>query len=652
MSIGVDREVELTVDGVDVLVRQPALKTDRLARMFFGSLLGAEPTENGWRCIERQTPKSTLIVRINTFLETKGWKVKRVGIVDETVQREVERKKSFQRARDSAQEFRQGQGTIAFADVKSTLDGFGWNTSDRQLRTHQELGILHALSAVNAANFSVPGAGKTAIALGVAAAHMAKGTLDLVVVVGPLACFGPWERETRATLGGRLATRRIRGSASRRLALYSSTSARELLLLSFATTASDRPRLIELFQRFRVMLVVDESHRVKRFRGGLWAPALVELSRYARVRLILSGTPMPQHGRDLFSQLNILWPSGELTGPRDSFAARVDKDLKEVLRDVQPFIARTPKEALGLKPYVIAQHPVSMAGTQAEIYDLIESQFRRRIDGADTWKDKIESLKRARPIRLLQAATNPDLLNRLDSYYRLPQIESPSPTLMQRLSAFRFTETPAKSAFAIKLVDDLARDGQKVVCWSNFVPNLDQFAGLVKSRLRIPCFQIDGRVATAEEADDGETSSTPPEAETRERIIENFLNTEGAAVLVTNPASCSESISLHRTCHNAIYLDRTYDCALFLQSIDRVHRLGLPEDVTVNVHILMATIDGRETIDHLVDISLNRKNDAMRHLLEGAELRPIEMSADPLDDAEGTDEDLADLLRFLLGEDA
>lgn len=652
MSLGAGREVELTVEGVDVLVHQPALKTERLARMFFGSLLGADQTETGWRCPVRRTSKSTLILRINTFLEAKGWNVKRTGIVDETVQREIERRRSYQRARDSATDFRRGEGPIGLSDVKTALHAFGWNSQDRELRSHQEQGILHALTAVNAANFSVPGSGKTAIAIGVAAAHIVKDTLDLVIVVGPLACFGPWERETRASVPGRLATKRIRGSAARRAALYASTEAGELLLLSFATAASDRPRLIELCQRFRVMLVVDESHRVKRFRGGLWAPALVELSRHARVRLILSGTPMPQHGRDLFSQLNILWPSGELTGPRDSFAARVDRDFDAVLKEVQPFIARTPKEALGLKPYVITRHPVPIAGTQAEVYDLIETQFRKRIEGADTWKDKIEALKRARPIRLLQAATNPDLLNRLDSYYQLPQVESPSPTLMQRLSAYRRTETPAKSTFALHLLADLARSGEKTVCWSNFVPNLDQFADLVKSRLRLPCFQIDGRVATADEADDPESPGTPPEAETRERIIENFLNIVGAAVLVTNPASCSESISLHRTCHNAIYLDRTYDCALFLQSIDRVHRLGLPENATVRVHILMATVDGRQTIDHLVDLSLNRKNDRMRQLLEGAELRPIEMSDDPLRDAEGTDEDLADLLRFLLGEEA
>jgi hypothetical protein len=652
VTLGAQGEVVLSAEGTDVFVREPALRSDRLARMFFGSILGGEQTDFGWRCPLRNNTRASLIVRINTFLESKGWKVLRAGIVDETVQREIERRRSFQRAREGATAFRLAQGPIDILQVKSTLRHFGWDERNRELRPHQEMGLVHGLTAVNAANFSVPGAGKTAIAIGIAATHFANETIDIVVVIGPLACFGPWEREVKAAVPGRVATRRIRGTATRRASLYARVKRGELILLSFATAAADRLRLIELFQHYRVMLVVDESHRVKRFRGGLWAPALIELARHTRVRMILSGTPMPQHGRDLFSQLNILWPSGDLTGPRDSFAARIDKDFDAVLRDVQPFIARTPKEALGLKPYEVLRHEVPIVGTQAEIYELIESQFRKRIENAETWKEKIEALRRARPIRLLQAATNPDLLNRLDSYYRLPRVETASPTLMQRLALYRNTEVPAKSELALRLIADLVAKGEKAVCWSNFVPNLDHFADLVRNRIGVPCFQIDGRVATADEADDPEQPGSPPEIETRERIIEDFLDTASSAVLVTNPASCSESISLHRSCYNAIYLDRTYDCALFLQSIDRVHRLGLAEGVTVRIHILLATVEGRRSIDHLVDLALARKHDRMRQLLEGAELKPFNLSDDPLREAEGTDEDLRDLLRFLLGEEA
>src|SRR5262249_30427290 len=147
-------------------------------------------------------------------------------------------------------------------------------------------------------------------------------------------------------------------------------------------------------------------------------------------------------------------------------------------------------------------------------------------------------------------------------YYRLPRVETPNPTLMDRLADYPVHEIPAKSVAALDLLTRIAAEGGKTVCWSNFVGNLDQFSALVRNRLGIPCFQIDGRVPAGDDTGDdlsGHARANPDDTDTRERIIERFLNADGAAVLVTNPASCSESISLHRGCHNAIYLDRTYD---------------------------------------------------------------------------------------------
>ena len=139
--------------------------------------------------------------------------------------------------------------------------------------------------------------------------------------------------------------------------------------------------------------------------------------------------------------------------------------------------------------------------------------------------------------------------------------------------------------------------------------------------------------------------------DTREGIIDKFLSGPTPAVLVTNPASTSESVSLHSTCHNAVYLDRTYDCALFLQSIDRIHRLGLRLGQAVEIHLILAsTSTGGRTIDDLVDATLAAKEGTMRQLLEGAELRPLETPEDPLQTAEGTDQDLDALLKYLLGE--
>src|SRR5262249_9192876 len=157
-----------------------------------------------------------------------------------------------------------------------------------------------------------------------------------------------------------------------------------------------------------------------------------------------------------------------------------------------------------------------------------------------------------------------------------------------------------------------------------------------RDALAIPVFQVDGRVATQSQ-DISSVYELSDDDESREAVIARFLAHQGKALLVTNPASCSESISLHRSCQNAIYLDRTYDCAQWLQSIDRIHRLGLPPDAEVRVHVLHATVDGQPTSDELVHRSLIAKESTMLQLLQGATLAPIE---DDPDAAEGTIEDL------------
>jgi hypothetical protein len=276
----------LSVEDDQVLVAGPETRTDRRVRLFFRSVLGASEVDDGWRCPRRHSSLASLVVRINTFLEQQGFAVVRHGLADREVQRELERRRSFARTREAAAAWKAGTGVVDVAEVKQRLEAFGWSR-ERELHPHEEQGLAHALAAANAANFSVPGSGKTAIALAVAATHLAAGTIDLVVVAGPLSCFGPWERETMAALGARLHTRRVRGSASQRRATYAAARSGTLLLVSFASAAADRLALTELCDSHDVMLIVDESHRIKRFQGGLWAPALLRIAGHARVRMLL-----------------------------------------------------------------------------------------------------------------------------------------------------------------------------------------------------------------------------------------------------------------------------------------------------------------------------------------------------------------------------
>ena len=641
------RQAHIEIEENEVVVTGSSELHSRHGRRFFQSVLGGRNFDDGWRVPLHGGRIQDLVVRINNFLETEEFDLSRGELAAKGVELALERRRSLERAQAETRSWKAGNSKIDNEWVAAQLEGVGWKP-ERRLHPHQLRNVGHALASVNQANFSVPGAGKTVTALATGLLHLKARTIDALLVVGPLASFEPWEKETAAAVGTLFRPIRIRGTHRSRRETYTNVSRGDLLLLSYAMAASDRLAILAMCERINIMLIVDESHRIKRFRGGVWAPALTEIAELARVRMILTGTPMPNGPVDLYSQINVLWPSGLLTGSRSEFASRADRSLKVVRTAIEPFMARTAKSELGLPPYRTKRHCVPMSGTQAEVYFLIRNRLRDQLEDAGTWEDKLDALRRARPVRLLQAASNPDLLNHPDDFYRLPRVPPTNPTLMERLIRFAANERPAKSIAALKIVHDLIEEGEKVVCWSNFIRNLDSFSELLRRELRIPVLQVDGRVPAADDPVQDRLGSAVPEDDTREHRIERFLSADGPAALVTNPATSSESISLHRACHNAIYLDRTYDAALFLQSIDRIHRLGLPDDAKVNIHLLLASLDDSDTIDHLVDASLLSKQKAMEELLGGAEILPLQQDAT---DPEGNSVDLEKLISYLVGEE-
>jgi SNF2 family DNA or RNA helicase len=97
-----------------------------------------------------------------------------------------------------------------------------------------------------------------------------------------------------------------------------------------------------------------------------------------------------------------------------------------------------------------------------------------------------------------------------------------------------------------------------------------------------------------------------PDAVTRESELRRFRDDNRCQVLLANPAAMSEGVSLHESCHDAIYLDRTFNAGQYLQSIDRIHRLGLPEgtETTITFLVSRGTVD--ETVDDRVRVKASR----------------------------------------------
>ena len=100
---------------------------------------------------------------------------------------------------------------------------------------------------------------------------------------------------------------------------------------------------------------------------------------------------------------------------------------------------------------------------------------------------------------------------------------------------------------------------------------------------------------------------------TRERIVREFQQDNCQfKVIIANPFAVSESISLHKACHNAIYLERSFNAAHFVQSKDRIHRYGLPLGTKTNYYYIIS----RNSIDETIDSRLIEKERRMTEIME------------------------------------
>jgi hypothetical protein len=193
---------------------------------------------------------------------------------------------------------------------------------------------------------------------------------------------------------------------------------------------------------------------------------------------------------------------------------------------------------------------------------------------------------------------------------------------------------------AEQLARSVVDQGRKVVIWAPFTHTIERLAERLSD---VGSYFIHGAVGTGDDA----------EVDTREGIIRRFHEDDTKRVLVANPAAGGEGISLHRVCHDAIYVGRTYNAAHYLQSRYRIHRLGLPPDAVTRITHLESLASARlGSIDLSVRRRLQWKIDQMALALNDRELRALALESDEADprlDDGLTLDDLVDLHAELAG---
>lgn len=492
----------------------------------------------------------------------------------------------------------------------------------REPRDFQWLSAFHMAFAQKACNFSVPGSGKTTIVYATYAYLKniidTDKKVDALVVIGPKSSFAPWESEYRECFGIDIKSQRISGDVpieERKQHLASGAPA-ELTLISFHSVPNLQNEIDDFIKNNNVMLVIDEAHRIKK-PDGINAKSILEIGKEAKSRVILTGTPLPNGYQDIYNLYKFIYPYHykdilqfhygnlqNMTKNNELDSNRVEK----LISNISPFFIRIKKEHLKLPPIKEKTILIDMDSDQRAIYDFIESQYISsfRNDSSATIKD---ILNKAKLIRLRQASTNPSLLLQpivdnlekedesanafLNSNEKIADSD-----IFQEIINYE-NHTPNKFVAIQKLLkDEIIPKSEKVIIWTIFIKNAEQLQEYlnlnnIKSKLLL------GYVTQ----------------EDRENIISHFNdpNYLDFQVVIANPFTVAESISLHKGCHNAVYMERDYNCGNFLQSKDRIHRVGLDTNQITRYFYFLS----RDSIDEVIGKKLEEKEKRMSKIIDG-----------------------------------
>lgn len=489
---------------------------------------------------------------------------------------------------------------VASVDLEAELISAGFK---RKLKPFQLDNLSAILQLPHGADFSVPGAGKTTVALANFTLERARGKVAQLLVVAPIAAFQVWKEDSDACM-----------TPEPSLAVHTGPGGfipddLDILLTNYNRVATDYDRIREYVSFRPTQVILDEAHRIKRGEEGVHGRAVLDLAYAARRRDILTGTPAPQGAHDLIAPIRFLYPGqDQQILPVSAYYER-DTRSEDVLQATSAAIARyfvrTPKSTLNLPPTSFTVITESMGPIQRAIYDALLGRYRGEFSLDRNDRHRLEHLSRV-VMYLLEAATNPMLLvagadkDDQGDFAHPPLKLAGGERISDLLHRYRDYEVPWKYERVKQIVEDETIVGRKIIVWSTFVRNIKSLSSYLSEYE--PAI-VHGGVPP----EDGAL----PGVITREAELSRFRNDPRCRVLLANPAACGEGISLHLWCHHAIYLDRTFNAGHFLQSQDRIHRLGLPGGVVTQFTILLSD----DSIDELVDSRLREKIRALGRLM-------------------------------------
>ena len=420
-------------------------------------------------------------------------------------------------------------------------------------KDHEYFGIFHE-----------QGLGKTKIAIDLALHWIEEGICDSVIFVTKKNLVDNWNNEIRS----HTSIYPIVFEAQKKENTSKFYSYGKLYICHYDLVKND----IENFESFcsfrKVGMILDESVAIKN-PESVSAKSFHRLTSFLTRRVIMTGTPVDNRPYDIWSQIYFL-DGGESLGTNfNAFKKKYDldkelsqsaikqeifeRDLLALKESIKGFTLRETKDSckieLPSKEYQNIE--VSFDDEQRNLYEKVRSEIA--VELVQEGQNVIEYLDAivVRLLRLIQVSANPKGYD--ESY----------------------TGDSPKITATKKLLNDIPQS-EKVIIWTHFKKSAELLESEIYGSLA-----LHGGKSTEE----------------RNHLIANFKSNPNSRVLIATYGTAKEGLTL-TVANHAIYFERNFSLADYLQSQDRIHRIS--QTKTSYVYNLIVKNSIEEWIEALV----------------------------------------------------
>lgn len=440
---------------------------------------------------------------------------------------------------------------------------------------HQKEGYVKAYPQDSFALFFEQGLGKTKTAIDLAWMWHGTNTIDTVLVICPVSIRQVWEKEfVEHTPPASMYDVQIMNSRGD-IQWSAPSDALRVLVVGVESLSQGRTyaSLLELIPSLgRIALVVDESSRVKNHKAKR-TQCVIEVAEWCIKRLILTGTPVTQGLQDLYSQFQVLSPdtlaltsyyafrnrycvTQEIPGaPKGAVKIVAYKNVEELMDLIEPWsLRKTKEECLDLPEKIYQTRFVNMTPQQSKAYKELKNDLWTEILKESGEKERIEVEMILEAMMRLQQITG-------GHYPVIWEEQLLNGKIKKRSRAEPLPGSNPKLNELVELMDEIQG---KTIIWCRFRAEIEAIVSALSKTQSVVTFH-------------GGMS------EDEKKASVNSFQVEDATVLVCSYAA-AYGLTL-TSANTAIYFSQDFGLENYLQSQDRIHRIGQKKSCTY-IHLV------------------------------------------------------------------